>query len=479
MKIGTSMRRREFFRNSSLTVLGTSLLLPFQSSGATDRSDRRKGNSKTAKNIIFMVSDGMSTSTLNMASLLTQRQEGRIGHWMQLYTDNKAQRALMDTASADSVVTDSAASSSAWGGGVRVNNGSLNANPDGTLNKPILQKFKAAGKSVGCVTTVPITHATPAGFCISNSSRGDQGEIAMQYLPLKFDVMMGGGAKYFSADSREDKTDLFKSFADNGYQVVRNKEAMMNVPAQGSQPLLGIFGKDALPYTLDQLHDATLKKEVPTLAEMTRKAIEKLNTNKKGFVMQVEGGKVDWAAHSNDTVAALYDQVAFDDAIKVAIDFAEKDKETLVIITTDHGNGNPGLFGGTLNSRNFDYLHTAKHTNDWVLNGLNRDSTAAQIIERLEAAQGYAIKKEEAERLQKYYTTLNQEGLYNPKKLPFKELALIQSAYTYINWSGMDHSSDYVELAMFGPGSEWLKPFVRNTELHQFMLNVTDVKTAS
>ncbi|WP_282456434.1 alkaline phosphatase [Chitinophaga sedimenti] len=77
---------------------------------------------------------------------------------------------------------------------------------------------------------------------------------------------------------------------------------------------------------------------------MTSKAIAQLNRNKRGFVMQVEGGKVDWAAHSNDAGALLYDQLAFDEAVGVALEFAKKDGSTLVIITTDHGNANPGLF---------------------------------------------------------------------------------------------------------------------------------------
>src|SRR5690606_27147212 len=138
------------------------------------------------------------------------------------------------------------------------------------------------------------------------------------------------------------------------------------------------------------------------LAEMTKQAIHHLSKNKKGFVMQVEAGKVDWAAHANDTAALLYDQIAFDDAVKAAIDFAEKDGETLVIITTDHGNANPGLFGANLN---FDKLHHFKQTNDWSLRGINRNFSASQIVERMEAAQGIAITKDEAASLLKYYET--------------------------------------------------------------------------
>lgn len=472
------MKRRDFFRNSSLSIVAGSLISPLGVlAGSTDPQIIKSGSK--AKNIIFLVSDGMSSGTLSMASLLLQRKEGRQSHWMQLYIDNKAKRALMDTASADSFVTDSAASSSAWGGGVRVNNGSLNANPDGSFNKPILQKFKEAGKSVGCVTSVPITHATPAGFCINNKSRGDQNDIALQYLPLKFDVMLGGGQDYFDPAKRKDKDDVYKKFDEAGYVTVKTKKELSNLSASETKPLLGVFAANALPFMVDHQSDATLREQIPTLAEMTKAAINKLKNNKKGFVMQVEGGKVDWAAHSNDSAGLLYDQIAFDEAIKVAMDFAEQDKETLIIITTDHGNANPGLFSGSMTEKNFDYMHHFKHSNDWVLNGIRRDSTVSQVIERLEEAQGYAIKKAEAEMILKHYADLHGEGLYNPKKLPFKELGALQTAYTSIGWAGMDHSGDFVELAMFGPGSEWLKPFIKNTDLHNFMLDVTEVRSRS
>ncbi|WP_205903374.1 alkaline phosphatase, partial [Pseudomonas viridiflava] len=87
-----------------------------------------------------------------------------------------------------------------------------------------------------------------------------------------------------------------------------------------------------------------LIKNTPTLAEMTVKAIELMKNNKAGFALQVEGGKVDWAAHANDLSGLIFDQLAFDEAVGKVIEFAEKDGETLVIFTTDHGNSNPGLF---------------------------------------------------------------------------------------------------------------------------------------
>jgi len=466
------MKRRDFFKNTALTAIGTSILSPFRS--IADAVDIETSTGE-AKNIIFMVSDGMSTGTLNMASLLLQRKEGKQSNWLKLYEENRATRALMDTASASSLITDSAAASSSWGGGIRVHNGSLNVNADGSYNKPILQKFKAAGKGVGCVTTVPITHATPAGFCVNSDKRADQPGIALMYHDLRFDVMLGGGSEFFSAEKRSDKQDLFDRFSKSGFLLACNKGELMTLPVSPEKPLLGVFYEDGLPYALDRASNKNLEQTTPSLAEMTKVAIQKLKTNKNGFVLQIEGGKVDWAAHANDAGALLYDQIAFDEAIAEVIAFAEQDKETLVIITTDHGNANPGLFYGDEATKNFDQLQQFKHTNEWVLKGIDPSYTPSKLIERIEFAQGYAINKDEAAIILNHFKSLDEEGLYNPTKLPYKQFAQIQQHYTAIGWASMDHSADFVELAMFGPGSEHLKPFVRNFELHSFLLKSTGI----
>jgi len=463
------MKRRDFLNIGLLATVGGAIATPSLAGQLTGNLELpAKGK---AKNIIFMVSDGMSHGTLNMADLLLQRKEGRSSNWIKLYREQKATRAYMDTASADSMVTDSAAGSSSWGGGVRVKNGALNVGPDGTSYKPILQKFKDGGKAVGCVTTVPITHATPAGFCVSTKSRGSQEDIATMYLDLKFDVMMGGGTEFFSAEKRKDKRDLFADFAISGIQVARTKAEMDN--CKTGVPMLGVFHEDGLPYTLDHKADSGLISSIPTLADMTRKAIAQLSKSPNGFVLQIEGGKVDWGAHANDLGALIYDQIAFDDAIAVAIEFAENNHDTLVVITTDHGNASPALIKSLKVDEKFDKVQKFKYTNEWVLNGIRKTDTAQQVIDRMFEAQGYAITKEEATELLTHYSDLDNEGIYNAYKLPFKRLAQIQQTYTSVGWSGMDHSSEFVELGMFGPGSEKLPPFVKNTDLHNFMLKVT------
>lgn len=469
------MNRRKFFKNGSLFAIGSTVLSPFKGFANAPDFDT-PSRSKKAKNIIFLVSDGMSTGTLNMADLYLNRKFGKGSHWLQLYQDNRVSRALMDTASANSIVTDSSAGSSSWGGGVRVPNGSLNVGANGEQYLPILQKFKKVGKMTGCVTTVAITHATPAGFCVNSKSRNSQEDIAIQYLDLGFDVMMGGGNQYFSADKRKDKKDLYAAYRAKGWQVAKTRSEMMQT--SNDKPVLGVFGEDAVPYYVDRNNDAELKNTVPSLAEMAQKAINRMKNHPKGFVLQIESGKVDWAAHANDIAGLINDQIAFDEAIRVAIDFAEKDKNTLVIITTDHGNANPGVIYGKDANTNFDSIQKYTKTNELILNEIHADTSVAQVREIIASGNGTTVSEEDAKIILTYYNNLHKEegSLYNYKKLPYKAFAEMQKKTNSVGWISMDHSADYVELAMFGPGSELLKPFVKNTDLHYLMLEAAEVE---
>ncbi|OXG00868.1 alkaline phosphatase [Flavobacterium araucananum] len=468
------MNRRKFFKNGSLLTIGAAVMNPFQSTANILDLESTYKNKK-AKNIILLVSDGMSTGTLNMADLFLNRKTGKGSNWIQLYKDNRVSRALMDTASASSIVTDSSAASSSWGGGFRVNNGVLNVSPQGEPHLPLWQKFKKSGKMAGCVTTVPITHATPAGFCVNSKSRNAQDDIAEQYLDLGFDVMMGGGSNYFSPESRKDKKDMFAAFKAKGYQVVKTRSDME--AASNAQPILGVFAEDGLPYYVDRNSDENLQKNIPGLAEMAQKAIDRMKNHKNGFVLQIESGKVDWAAHGNDIAGLINDQIEFDEAVKIAIDFAEKDKETLVIITTDHGNANPGIIYGKDANDNFDSIQKYTQTNEWILNQIKPESSVVKVKEIIEKANGHSVSDEEAKTVLSYYDGLHKEdGLYNYKKLPYKAFAEMQGKINSVGWISMDHSADYVELAMFGPGSELLKPFVKNTDLHYLMLQAAEVE---
>ncbi|ASW73894.1 alkaline phosphatase [Chryseobacterium piperi] len=464
------MDRRKFLKGSAL-LSGILAINPIDLLANT--ADVLPKGKRKAKNIIFMVSDGMSSGTLAMANLYSQNILGRNGYWINLYLENKVSRALMDTASASSIVTDSAAASSSFGGGFRVKNGVLNIGANGEKYMPIWQKFQKAGKKTGCVTTVTITHATPAGFCVNSASRNAEPEIAKMYAHIGFDVMMGGGDEFFNPAKREDKKDVYGLYRQKGYQILKDRSALQNI--EKGKKVLGIFSTGALPYAIDRSNTVDLQ-STPTLAEMSKAAINQMKDHKEGFVLQIEGGKVDWSAHANDVSALIHDQIAFEEAVKVAVDFAEKDKNTLVIITTDHGNANPGTIYGVDSTKKFNSISDYRFTNEYILNAIHPDFNLQQIKDWIYETNKLSLANDEAKHLLSFYNSLEKEdGLYNYKKLPFKLYSEIQKNHNSVGWISMDHSGDYVELAMFGPGSELLKPFVKNTELHYLMLEATEL----
>lgn len=469
------MDRRKFFKNGALFSLGTALINPMDIIASPTQNDAFEANKK-AKNIIMLVSDGMSSGTLNMADHFLNRKYGRRSNWITYYQENKVNRALMETASLNSIVTDSSAGSSSWGGGFRVNNGSINVAPDGTPHLPIWQKFKKAGKMAGCVTTVPITHATPAGYTAISGKRSDMEGIAEQYLEQQYDIMMGGGNKYFAADKRKDKKDMYAAFSKKGYQVVRNRNEML--AADPKKPILGVYGEEDMPYRVDRINQDDLSSAYPTLGEMTQKAIDRMKDHKNGFVLHVESGKTDWAAHANDIAGLIHEQIAFDEALKVAMDFAEKDKNTLVIFTTDHGNANPGIIYGKNADTNFDSIQKYNRTNEFILNQITNTSSVKEIKDIIKEYNSIDLLEEDAKYLQTFYNGLHkkEDGLYNYKKLPYKAYCDIQQRYNNVGWISMDHSADHVECAMYGPGSELLKPFIKNTDLHYLMLQAAEVE---
>lgn len=480
--------RRDFLRASALSsvFLGSGALAGCASSGAPARNGQPPAAAAlgdvegSAKNVIFLVSDGMSMGAFTAADHMLRRREDRRANWARLYEEERVDhRGLMDMASRDSIVTDSAAAASSWGCGHRINNGAVNQDPEGNDLRTICEIFRDAGKSTGLVSTARVTHATPAGFAANVPERGMEDEIAAQYLERGYDLILGGGSRHFDPEEREDGRDLFAAFSEEDYHVIRLREELLGL-SRDARPVLGTFFDTHVPYTIDHVNTPRYQREVPTLAEMTEVALERLSENEDGFILQVEGGRVDHAAHSNDTAGLVFDQIAFDDAIGVVLEFVEGRDDTLVLITTDHGNANPGLNGIGAGYRDsnemFDRIGEMQYSNNWVLDGLDEESSVREIQERVEEAWRFGIRQDEAETLQASLRG-EFEAVYRARSAPSAVLSAIQANYTAVNWVGSMHTADYVELAGLGPGSEALPGFVRNTDLFELMVHVAGVQT--
>ena len=301
------------------------------------------------KNLIFMIGDGTGIAQLYSGQLNLAGAAGRLNVQTMPVTG------LVKTYSADNLITDSAAGATAYSCGQKTDNGMIVYLPDGTHCKTILEILKEKGLATGLVSTSGITHATPASFATHVESRNNYSEIAEQLLVTNADVYLGGGFEYFipmeeEGSARKDDKNLIPKFEAAGYEYLSSTEELIN--ATGDK-LLGLFAPGGLPS----------ENRTPTLAEMTEVAVNTLSSGDNGFYLMVEGSQIDWGGHANDAQYVLREVRDFDDAIKVVLDFAKEDGETLVVITADHETG-----GMTIQEANEDnsemsiYWTTDHHT---------------------------------------------------------------------------------------------------------------------
>lgn len=422
-----------------------------------------------------MVSDGMSPGVLALGEAWSQLTRGTGTRWWNLMNDRKASRGLMDTASANSLVTDSAAASSAWGGGQRVNNGSINVRPDGKALDPLAQALGRKGVRTGLVTTATITHATPAGFAAVCTERGNEEEIATQYLKL-VDVLLGGGTGYFLKEERPDKRDLSGEFTAAGYDVVSNRDAML---AAKSPKLLGTFSPGHLPYSLDRDASPELTAKVPTLKEMATVALDRFLSGDKPFLLQIEGARIDHAAHRNDIGALLGEQIAFDDALAHVLAATAGRDDILVVVTSDHSNANPGLNGTGSGYRKTDGMFRTIRSQkasyealfvEWQ--ELGKPDDKASLTTLVSSKLGFQPEEKEISALLEIFAKRPiiewNEQLAKPEGL----LGQFQGNHTGIGWTGTSHTSDFTLVSAFGSQSDRFTGMVRNDGVYGHIMEL-------
>ncbi|MBW3730687.1 alkaline phosphatase [Aeromonas dhakensis] len=340
------------------TLISTALLAALSGAAQAQASD--------AKNVILFIGDGMGPTVLTATRLYKVGEEGNL-EIMKL-----ARSARIKTFSNDAQTTDSAPSMAAYTTGVKMNNeviamssdtkavapgkdvngnkGINNCTSDNGKPVPtILELAKAAGKSVGAVTTTELTHATPAATYSHICHRDAAYAIAEQAVPGGagfntalgdgVDVLMGGGANHWTPynstsnkGGRADGRDLTAELTAQGYHYVTTKDDLAGV---NSGKVLGLFSaKSHLDYELDRVAKGAASTQ-PSLSEMTAKAIDLLSQNSQGYFLMVEGGRIDHALHGTNAKRSLTDAVALDEAVKTALGKVDL-KDTLIVVTADH-----------------------------------------------------------------------------------------------------------------------------------------------
>ncbi|MHB0880300.1 alkaline phosphatase [Paenibacillus sp. SEL1] len=426
------------------------------------------------KNVIILIPDGMA----NDATALARWYKGS-----SLTLDSMAS-GMVRTHSADAPIADSAPAGTAFATGHKSHTGYVGVLPDeatmpgqqpiaaGDAKKPvasILEASKLAGKSTGIIATSEIMHATPADFTAHYPDRKNYDALSMQQAYNGVDVVLGGGGKFLEAAGRKDGQDLVAQIKDQGYDFVTTPEGLKK---STSSKLWGSFSPEALAYNLDR--DASKE---PSLAEMTSKAIDVLSKNDKGFFLMVEGSKVDWAAHANDPTGIISDVLSFDDAVKVAVDYAKQNQNTVVVAVTDHGNG--GLtIGSSDTTSNYDKtplasfidpLKKAKLTGEGLEAKLNADRS--NIKEVLSTYFGITdLTDEEVKTIKDA-----KEGSMNYAVGP------IISKRANIGWTTGGHTGGDVVLYTYAPNGDRPTGVIDNTDVNKYMTRVLglDLDTVS
>lgn len=351
----TASRKRVFL----LFLLFLSLWLIFASFTPKKQYRGKKEPVPKAKNIIFMVADGMGLAHVTAARIFKNGPDGESLHLETLPTIG-----YQRTHSASDSLTDSAAAASAWASGEKFRNGEISCHDDDQNGRcepapdpTILEIAKAKGKVTGLVVTSTVTHATPAAFGSHVPSRRCEKEIARQYIQItEVDVILGGGRKKFkSTEKQADECGTFGDFiADaerKGYQVVYTKKALDGVVAKGSRKILGLFTpKGKTPELFRLSPEEHYQAEEPTLPQMTTAALESVEKDEDGFFLLVEGSQIDWASHRNNVAYQIGETLAFDEAVKMVLDWINEKpnrrQNTLVIISADHETGGFAISGG-------------------------------------------------------------------------------------------------------------------------------------
>lgn len=313
---------------------------------------------KPAKYVFFFIGDGMAIPQRTAAEYYMAAQQGSEKPGIvKLAMNSLPVQGATTTYSLNSIITDSGAAGTALACGVKTYNGAIGVNGDKSPMPNMAELAKSRGMKVGVVSSVSLDHATPACFYAHRASRNDYYEISLQVPASGFNYFAGGGFKDPEgkrSKAEGDKPSAFEVMKAKGYTVLNTRQAIMGL-TKGADKIVAInpvLDHDkAMPYAMDA------KDQDVSLAEFTTKGIDVLD-NPKGFFMMVEGGKIDWACHANDAVAAIQDVLAFDSAVAQAVKFATKHADdTLIVVTGDHECGGLTLgFAGTRYGNYYQYL---------------------------------------------------------------------------------------------------------------------------
>jgi alkaline phosphatase len=473
-----------FFRDICVIITVICFLTP--AAFADRKDDNHRLKKEGYKNIIFMVPDGCSQSIQTLARWYKGED----------LTVDSLNAGMVRIDMANSVITGSAAAATAFATGHKTTVRFLGVGPRGndllyTFDDydaerayapmaTILEMAKDKDKSTGLVATSRITHATPAAFASHIADRGWDNDIMEHMVYNNLDVSLGGAKRHLypkggidldedgvaddldgdgfpeTGGNRTDGQNLIQVLLDRGYSFVTTKAAMDQV---NSGKLWGAFNESHMDAEIDRpIYNPT----EPSIADMTAKAIELLSQNVNGFFLMVEGSQVDWAGHNNDPIHMVTDFIAFDDAVKVAVDFAKKDGDTLVIAFPDHNTGGLKIgqyyqqmsYTATKVDDLVGPLHYMTRTANSVVSEMGGDFSEDTMIATIKEYWGIEATSEDV-------TEINE--LAPSVGMSYALARVITKNHTVLGWTTHGHNGEDVPVWIY-PQSEAIGT-IDNTEL--------------
>ncbi len=442
------------------------------------------------KYVFLFIGDGMSVPQRMTAEEFSRKSGGGT-----LAMNAMQFSAMTRTCSSDSLVTDSAAAATAIACGVKTKNHYAGVDSEGKMLFSSAAAAKKAGVKVGMMTTVTITHATPAGFYAHRKNRGDTYGISLDLADSGFDFFAGGGLDVNLKNMLKHKQyaecgDVCEYIRSKGYKIVETKDQFLALEP-GDGKVLATFANGSLDAAIDA--DGSQ----PTLAEMVAKAIEMLDGD-NGFFIMAEGGRIDWSGHGNDSATNLRDVLELDEAVKTAIAFQEKHPDdTLVVVTGDHETGGMSMgFAGTGYALYLDRLANQtmsvakfgdKVTSAFKINpNLSFDDVKPIISEAfgfkfegdakkdkmvLSAEEVKGIVKAFEHDIEFYRAKVEENSKYDGEKryLLGGECRVVMSHKCGIGWSSGAHTAMPVLTTAKGRCAEKFSGFIENTDIAKAM----------
>ena len=433
-----------------------------------------------AKYVFYFIGDGMGVNQVNGTETYLAAMEGRIGT-SPLCFAQFPHVGLVTTFSGTNGVTDSAAGGTALATGHKTKNGTIGMETDlSTKVKSIAEKAKAEGKAVGIATSVSVDHATPASFYAHVKDRGMYYQIGKDLIAANFDFY--AGSDFLQPKDGNSGKDLYAQCQEAGYAIARGYADYRKKARKAEKMLLlqpeaaSKQDNTAIPYAIDRgSNDLTLQ-------DITRAAIHFLSQKENGFFLMVEGGKIDWACHSNDAATLFREVIDMDEAVQVAYEFYEQHPdETLIIITADHETG--GIVLGTgeyelhtdllkyqrQSAEAFSRMLAMQHQKEGK--GFTWDFVRGQLEENFGFWKHIDLNEKETAELEQAYKDFcegvakDNKTLYASENIIAATARKIMARKAMVGWVSDGHSNGYVPVFAIGTGAENFDGRIDNTDI--------------